>query len=240
MQGDAFMMCARCEGLDPIATGKDIPHSRYAGNPGLGKKFLIKLEFDGGEMRATVANLAMKLRFICTICAILVTPPLAHAATLEVDKGRSRIQVDAKATGHAFTGTLEDYSASIAGDPASLTPQSFKLEWKFNDLDTDDAKRDKQMIEWLGGGQPKGSFKFTKSWTGKDGAPQGAGTLTINGVSKNVTFPYTAKKDGDWVTVDGKVSMDYQNFKLPVIRAMAVMTVDPKLVVRFHVVGKVK
>ena len=34
----------------------------------------------------------------------------ARSATLEVDAGRSRIQVQAKATGHAFTGTLEDYS----------------------------------------------------------------------------------------------------------------------------------
>jgi len=34
--------------------------------------------------------------------------------------------------------------------------------------------------------------------------------------------------------------MDYQNFSLPIIRSMAVMTVDPQLVVRFHVVGKVK
>ena len=42
------------------------------------------------------------------------------------------------------------------------------------------------------------------------------------------------------MTIDGKVSMDYQNFSLPIIRSMAVMTVDPKLVVRFHVVGKVK
>lgn len=182
----------------------------------------------------------MKNRTIATLCGLLATLNHAHAATLEVDKDRSRIQVDAKATGHNFTGTLKDFTPSVSGDPVSLQPSGFMLEWKFNDLATDDAKRDKEMLKWLGGGNPKGSFKFTKSWTGKDGTPQAAGTLTINGVSKNVSFPYTAKKDGEWVTVDGKVSMDYQNFSLPVIRAMAVMTVDPKLVVRFHVVGKVK
>ena len=66
------------------------------------------------------------------------------------------------------------------------------------------------------------------------------GTLTIPGVSKSVSVPSPAQKDGEWVTIDGKVSMDYRNFDLPVIRAMAVMTVDPQLVVRFHVVGKVK
>jgi len=191
-------------------------------------------------MTATLKTVTMKNQTIATLCGLLATLTFAHAATLEVDKGRSRIQVDAKATGHNFTGTLKDYKASISGDAASLKPEGFELKWNFKDLDTDDAKRDAEMIKWLGGGNPTGGFKFTKFWTGGDGAPHGTGTLTIHGVSKEISFPYTVTRDGDWVTIDGKVSMDYQNFSLPIIRAMAVMTVDPKLVVRFHVVGKVK
>jgi polyisoprenoid-binding protein YceI len=182
----------------------------------------------------------MKNQTIATLCGLLCTLTVAHAATLEVDKDRSRIHVDAKATGHKFTGTLKDYTASVSGDAASLKPEGFELKWNFKDLDSDDAKRDAEMIKWLGGGDPKGSFKFTKSWTGKDGAQYGSGTLTIHGVSKEVNFPYTATKEGEWVTIKGQVSLDYQNFSLPVIRSMMVMTVDPKLVVRFHVVGKVK
>ena len=182
----------------------------------------------------------MKLQTIAILCGALCSATLARAATLEVDKGRSRIQVDAKATGHRFTGTLKNYASSVACDAGSLKPQGFELKWNFKDLDTDDAKRDAEMIKWLGGGNPQGSFKFIKSWTDKDGSPQAMGTLTIHGVSKVVSFPYSVKKDGNWVTVDGKGSMDYQNFSLPIIRAMAVMTVDPKLVVSFHVVGKLR
>ena len=191
-------------------------------------------------MLATLKTENMKNQIIATLCGLVAAVGLAHAATLEVDKDRSRIQVDAKATGHKFTGTLKDYTASVSGDTASLKPEGFELKWNFKDLDTDDAKRDAEMIKWLGGGNPMGGFKFTTSWTGKDGVQQGAGKLTIHGVSTEVSFPYTIRKDGDWVTIDGKVSMDYQNFSLPIIRSMAVMTVDPQLVVRFHVVGKVK
>ena len=182
----------------------------------------------------------MKPHVITKVCWILFAMNLAQAATMDVDKGRSRIQVDAKATGHNFTGTLKNFTTSVSGDAASLKPEGFELGWNFKDLDTDDAKRDAEMIKWLGGGNPKGSFKFIKSWTAKDGTEYGMGTLTINSVSKSVSFPFTAKKDGEWVTIVGKVSMDYQNFSLPIIRSMAVMTVDPKLVVRFHIVGKVK
>jgi len=191
-------------------------------------------------MTETLKTDIMKNQIIAASCGLLAGLTIARAATLEVDKDRSRIQVDAKATGHKFTGTLKDYTASVSGDVASLKPQGFELKWNFKDLDTDDAKRDTEMIKWLGGGDPMGNFRFTKGWTGKDGVQQGTGKLTIHGVSKEIDFPYTVKKDGDWVSIDGRVSMDYQNFSLPIIRSMAVMTVDPQLVVRFHVVGKVK
>lgn len=182
----------------------------------------------------------MRYQTITTLCGLLIATGFAHAATLEVDKERSRIQVNAKATGHAFTGNLKDFKATVSGDEKTLKPSGFDLSWNFTSLDTADAKRDAEMIKWLGGGTPKGSFKFTKSWTDKAGKDQGMGNLLIHGISKAISFPYTVKKDGDWVTIDGTASMDYQNFSLPIIRAMAVMTVDPKLEVTFHIVGKVK
>lgn len=182
----------------------------------------------------------MKHFIALSVLSLVLGVHETKAASLEVDKSRSRIQVDAKATGHRFTGNLKSYEVDVEGDANSLDPKSFKLNWKFKDLDTDDAKRDAEMLKWLGSDDEKGSFKLDKAWIDEKGAPHGAGTLTIHGVSKNISFPYTAKKDGDWVTIDGEVSMDYRNFDLPVIRALAVMTVDPQLVVRFHVVGKIK
>lgn len=171
---------------------------------------------------------------------MLTVYPLCHAATLDVDKERCRIQVDAKATGHEFTGDLKKYTIAVTGDDATLKPVTLNLAWEFGDLKTGDEKRDKEMIKWLGGGKPKGTFTFVKSWEETATGGKAQGLLTINGVPKSVSFSYAVKRDGEWVTIDGKVSMDYQDFKLPLIRSMAVMTVDPKLVVRFHVVGKVK
>lgn len=184
-------------------------------------------------MPSMISKLPKLLGLMCCLAAS------ARAASLQVDQDRSRIQVDAKATGHSFTGTLKKYTATASGDSSSLVPEGFALGWSFKDLDTAEKDRDKQMIQWLGGGDPKGSFKFIKSWTDSKGGLNAQGTLTINGVTKTISFPYTVKKEGNWVTVDGTVSMNYQDFKLPIIRAMAVMTVDPKLNVRFHVVGKI-
>jgi polyisoprenoid-binding protein YceI len=96
------------------------------------------------------------------------------------------------------------------------------------------------MIAWLGGGDPKGQFEFKKSWVDEKGNRHAMGNLTIKGVSKTISFPFTSRKDGDWVTIDGKATLNYEDFSLPIIRAMAVMTVDPKLTVRFHIVGQIK
>lgn len=162
------------------------------------------------------------------------------AASLEIDKDKSRVQVDAKATGHSFTGTLENYSAAAKGNPATTEPDAFDLKWNFKDLKTGDEKRDKEMIAWLGGGNPKGAFHFGKSWVDAKGTRHAMGELKIHGASKTVSFPFTASKDGDWITIDGKAGMNYKDFGLPLIRSMALMTVDPQLTVRFHVVGKIK
>ena len=182
----------------------------------------------------------MKTTTIAALGGFLCAVASVQAAIVEVDSSRSRIQVDANATGHEFTGELKKYTLTAKGDAASAKPDDLDLSWDFNDLKTADEKRDKEMIKWLGGGKPKGSFSFVKSWDEKPDGGNAQGTLTINCVSKSVAFPYTIKREGKWVTIDGKVTLDYQNFKLPLIRAMVVMTVDPKLVIRFHVVGKVK
>jgi polyisoprenoid-binding protein YceI len=79
---------------------------------------------------------------------------VALCSTLVVDLTRSRIHVDASATGHHFTGTMEKFTAKASGDPSSLAPSSFDMQWSFKDLDTDDAKRDKEMVKWLGRGDP--------------------------------------------------------------------------------------
>jgi polyisoprenoid-binding protein YceI len=177
---------------------------------------------------------------LVSILVMVLGAAAARAGTLDIDKTRSRIQVDAKATGHAFTGQLQNYTITAAGDRTTGKPSTLDLSWDFNDLKTGDEKRDKEMVKWLGGAKPQGTFSFQKSWEETTTGGKAQGKLSIHGISKQVAFPYTVKTEGEWVTVDGKVTIDYQAFGLPIVRAMAVMTVDPKLVIRFHLVGKLK
>lgn len=171
----------------------------------------------------------------------LVAMAGAQAASLKVDKDKSWVKVDAKATGHSFSGNLEKYEASVTGDDATLVPRSAVLKWDFKDLKTGDPKRDTEMLKWLEHTKsPQGEFAMTKTWQDKEGKTHAQGVLKIHGVSKTVSFPVSAKRDGTRVSVDGNAWLDYQDFSLPVVRALVVMTVDPKLNVRFHLEGESK
>ncbi|MDB6080595.1 MAG: YceI-like domain protein [Akkermansiaceae bacterium] len=181
----------------------------------------------------------MKTTRIATGCALALSClTAAQANSLTVDKSRSRIQVDARATGHSFTGTLNDYQAAISGNGRTLEPAAVALTWKFSDLKTGDDKRDREMLKWLGAA-PEGSFRFIKTWKEGD-KTMAQGTLAIHGISKTIAFPYTATKEGEWVTIDGTATLNYQDFSLPLIESFAVMKVDPALSVRFHLVGQSK
>lgn len=63
----------------------------------------------------------MKYQVLTILGGFLIALSLSQAATLEVDKERSRIGVNAKATGHVFSGTLKDYKATVSGDNAGVS-----------------------------------------------------------------------------------------------------------------------
>ena len=157
------------------------------------------------------------------LVAAMMTPALA--GTLSVDYAKSWVHVDAKSTGHDFTGKLDKFAATVSGDDATLTPSSATLTWNFASLKTGDDDRDKEMLSWLDYGKtPGGTFKLTKSWKDGKGSHWAQGSLKIHGVSKTVAFPLIVMKDGGHVSIGGEVWIDHRDFSLPVIAKMVVMT----------------
>lgn len=173
------------------------------------------------------------------VLALSLAP--ANASDLTVDAHKSWLKFDASATGHSFDGALKKFDAEVSGDATSLTPAAVSLSWDFKDLDTDEPKRDVEMLKWLEYGKsPKGSFQMTKSWVDGSGVTWVQGTLKIHSIARPIAFPIQTSKNGDHVKIDGQVWIDYQNFGLPIVRNMAIMKVDPKLKISFHLEGDAK
>ena len=162
----------------------------------------------------------------------------AAAAGMDVDYARSRVEVGVKSTVDSFTGRLEKYRVSVEWGPSDPLPAKARMSFDFADLKTGDTDRDGAMLKWLGhDSQPGGEFVLG-GWRREGTTNLATGELTIHGVKREVAIPVVAgQTNGVWV-VDGEALLDYRDFGLPKIRKALVLTVNPLLRVRFHVVAK--
>ena len=169
----------------------------------------------------------------------LVLLPLALSAAdraLKIDKTRSYVDVDVKATAGSFTGRLENYDTEFRVD-ANGKIKTATLAFKFTDLKTGKTDRDAKMIEWLGGGIPEGKFEVGILAIAPDGQGQVTGKLTMHGLSERVEFPVNVTQtDGTYVVI-GEATIDSQQWALKIIRLALVMKVDPLVKVRFKFTG---
>lgn len=162
---------------------------------------------------------------------------LASAGTMKVDAQKSWLKLDCKATGHSWTSSVKNFTATVSGDDATLTPSAALVKWNFSDIDSAKPDRDKKMMEWLNATKnPTGSWKMTGQWKDASGQQYVKGPLVIAGVSKDIVIPVKAKKSGNDVSLDGETWIDTTDFGLPII-SMLVMTVNPKVKISFHLEG---
>ncbi len=56
----------------------------------------------------------------------------------------------------------------------------------------------------------------------------------LHGIEHAISFPVTLLVAGPVYAIDGEAEIDYRDFGLPQIRKFWVLTVAPRLVVRFH------
>ena len=158
---------------------------------------------------------------------------------LVIDPGHSRIEVAVKASLHSFTGQLDRYEAFVALDDQGNVKQA-RVRFDFHAFTTGKPDRDKAMHAWEQTDTfPLGEFVLTALRPAPGGQGfEATGNFTFHNVTRSVTFPITISHDGTLYAIDGQVSLDTRDYGLPVIRMMAVLRVDPVVVVRFHLQGR--
>ncbi len=179
------------------------------------------------------------IRLSLSILLIVYSSSL-WAGNFQVNKSNSEVAADAKASPpHTFTNFLTDYEYDIQIDPETLGVSKAVFEFKFEDLDSKKEKRDKKMRSWMDIGlNPSARFELKDVIT-RDGATIGAGTFFMHGIRKEIEVPFSVRRDGNSVVLDGTAEFDYMNWDLEKVR-LFVFTVNPELKIRFHLVGEVK
>lgn len=161
-------------------------------------------------------------------------PALLPAAPLNVVADSVKIEVVVRATMHGFTGKLDHAAVALASEPGSGAILSATVGFAWADLKTGDTARDKEMVAWATAHAPAGSFSLTTLTPAA--APDSytaAGSLTLNGQTKAITFPAKIVRTATGWTISGLVAIDHRDWGLPKIRKFGFLTVDPNVTIRF-------
>lgn len=156
--------------------------------------------------------------------------------SLKIDRSRSYVDVDVKATMDSFTARLDAYELKATIDESGRI-KTAALDFRFADLKTGNPERDAGMLDWLGGGEPAGRFEVGILALTPSGQGQVSGNLTFHGRTSLVEFPVNIARDGEAHTITGTATIDYRHWGLKIFRKLVVLKVDPEVKIRFKFTG---
>ena len=151
-----------------------------------------------------------------TAITVLSTSALAAPAQWTVDSAKSTLGFHIVANGQQVDGTLP-FGAVIAFDAADLAHSSIKATVDVTSPKSGNATRDAMLPlpAWFDAKQfPKAQFATT-SITSKGGdAYEAVGTLTIKGIAKPVTLPFTLTISGNSAHATGETTIQRLDYKI--------------------------
>ncbi len=163
-----------------------------------------------------------RLFIAALICALLSAPAAATAQPAAATKWRivgadSHIAFHGSMLGVAVTGYFRDFAGEITFDPDDLENAHLSILIDMASVDTAHDERDTALglPEWFAA-RSHASAEFTAGEfrrTG-DGAFEAIGTLTIKGVSKEITLPFSLETDGSAAVVSGQVMLNRRDFNI--------------------------
>lgn len=159
----------------------------------------------------TVAKLALAATLALALpCAALAAPP-----TWVVDKPNSKLTFSSSFSGEAFTGTFRRWDAQIVFDPKQLAASKVTATIEPSSASTGDETRDQSLptADWFDTGKfPRATFSTTSFKSLGGNRYEAAGTLTVKGISKPVTLPFSLAITGSDAKMNGQVTLSRAAF----------------------------
>jgi polyisoprenoid-binding protein YceI len=152
------------------------------------------------------------MKRLMTAAAFALLAATAHAADAPlwtVVPSQSTLTFTGTQTGTPFVGHFKTFTAAVAFDPANLAGSHISATVDMASAATGDPQKDGALPgkDWF----DTASFRqarFASTRIGKTGAGYVAeGTLTLRGVTKPVTMPFTFDIAGDTATARGHVDL---------------------------------
>jgi len=151
------------------------------------------------------------LRSLVAASALLAAASAsAKAATWTIDPAKSQLGFTGSENGAAFSGHFGKFSGTIVFDPANPGAGHADVTIATGSATTGDQQKDGAMpdSDWFAADKyPQAHFVATTFKATGTGAYEAVGTLTIRGVTKPLTLPFTLAISGDTAKADGSVQL---------------------------------
>ncbi|MEO6452729.1 MAG: YceI family protein [Ginsengibacter sp.] len=170
--------------------------------------------------------------FIVTICSLIFSLPVVSQHYTPVDKG-SKVHFTIRNFGISTGGDFSNLKGQITFDPQNTAVSFFNVTVDVNTIDTDSENRDEHLksdnyfdVEKY----PVISLKSTKiDATDKAGVFQLTGLLTIHGVTKQISFPFTATQQENDYLFAGNFELNRLDYSVGESSAIMSNTVNVSL-----------
>jgi polyisoprenoid-binding protein YceI len=144
--------------------------------------------------------------------SLIASAALAQTAPKwAVDPDHSQLVFESSAEGAAFEGRFQTWDADIHFDPKQLAQSKVVVTVDTGSAVTGDSSRDQSAhsSDWFSSAVfPKATFSANSFKDLGSGKYEADGDLTIRGVSKPVSLPFTLSINGDQATMTGETSLD--------------------------------
>ena len=159
----------------------------------------------------------MKRRLAALAAGVALWSCPLHATEWAAIAFESRLGFVATWEGIPFEGVFRDYRAHIEFDAARPEAGRFEISVQVASVDSDSAERDEGMgeAEWLDfAGHPTAQFVSSAIRATSDGGYQVDGTLTLKGISRPASVPFTWTADGEHARLRAETVLRRSDFAI--------------------------
>lgn len=142
-------------------------------------------------------------------------PTVAEAQAWVVDKSRSALSFKAVASGTSFSGRFKDWDAQITFDPNNLSTGRVMATVAVASAETANDDRDELLPTpafFDAARFPRATFVSSRFVDRGGGRYEAIGDLTVKGVTKPLTLPFTLAIDGNTAQMTGAVALNRSAF----------------------------
>ena len=178
-------------------------------------------------------------RYLPALLALCAT--VALAATLKIDPAKSTVSATFRQMGVPVEAKFNRFSAQVDYDASK--PENAKasvdIEVASFDLGDPDYNSEVRKKEWFHATQfPKASFVSTKIRAAGPGKLDVSGKLTLKGKTADVSFPLTAKKEGNVQLFEGNLPIRRLAFGIGEGEWKDTSIVADEVIIKFRVLAQ--